>query len=113
MQYEEILDLLSNFNLIAWLIAAIASFFLRKPHKESVSWHVSTGWTMVMIGSLFVVLRQLWKFLPGYEAAQASDLLLNMYMTRFMFGVGGALLISFGIFLLIINYFVIKAKMES
>lgn|GEM_PF-4915379 len=66
-----------------------------------------------MLGSLIVSIRMVWLILPGYKEAEASELLFNMYMLRYLIGAAGAILIGWGMLLLIINYFIIKVKMEN
>ncbi len=105
MTYQEILKLLAQFNLFAWLLAAIASFVVLRITKNN-------GWGPIAVGSMFVVVRQVWKFLPGYKEAQVSDLLFNTYMNRYAFGAVGAALLCVGFVMLINNYFVLKTKLE-
>jgi hypothetical protein len=107
MAYEDILKMLANFNLVAWVIAAISCFFVQRNMR-------SKGWTVIMIGSVFVVVRQLWKVIvPGYGAGQASEVIFNAYMMRYVFGGIGAIIISIGFMMLITNYFVVKTMLEA
>ena len=113
MSYDQLMYFNSYFIVFAWLFAAVVSFFLRHPYKSSGSTHLKTGWTLVMLGSLIVSIRMVWLILPGYKEAEASELWFNMYMLRYLIGAAGAILIGWGMLLLIINYFIIKVKMEN
>ena len=104
MTYQEVLKLLAQFNLFAWLLAAVASFVVLKITGNR-------GWGPIAVGAVFVVLRQAWKFLPGYQEGQASDLLFNTYMNRYLFGAIGAVLLCVGFVMLVNNYFVLTTKL--
>ena len=106
MSYQEILDILAQFNLYAWLIAAVVSLIVWRYTRTN-------GWALIMAGSLFVVLRQVWKLTPDYKVDQASELVFNAYMMRYVFGSTGALLLCIGFIMLIINYYVLQAKLEE
>ena len=106
MSYDEVLGILSQFNLIAWVVVAITSFLVLRIT-------LTKGWIMIMIGALFVVLRQVWKFLPEYSGMQGSEVILNDYMIRFLFGSLGAIVLSIGFVMLIANYYVLKTRMEE
>lgn len=107
MGYEEILKVLGSFNLYAWIIAGVGSFLVQKYLK-------SKGWTIILVGSLFVIVRQIWKVVvSSYGDAGASEVLFNAYMLRYVFGGIGALIISIGLMVLIINYFTTQAKLEE
>ncbi len=106
MTFQEILKLLAQFNLVAWLLAAIASYIVARATGNR-------GWSLIALGSLFVVMRQVWKFLPGYKEGQASDMLFNAYMNRYVFGAIGAIILCAGFIKLINNYFVLKTKLEE
>ena len=71
------------------------------------------GWVVVLIGSLFVVLRMGWSFVPGYRAGKALDVVFNAYMMKFVMGSIGAVILSIGFFMLINSYVVLKTKMED
>lgn len=102
----DILTLLSSFALLAWSIAAVASFFVQR-------YYASRGWSFIMVGSLFVVARQAWKFLPAYSEGSESELIFNGYMMRFIFGASGAILLSIGFLLLITNVYIVRSKLET
>lgn len=106
MSYPELLKLLGQFNLIAWLLAAIASFILLRNTGNK-------GWAWITTASIFVVLRQAAIFFPGYQVAQTSDALFNPYMNRYVFGAVGAILLIIGFITLINNYFVLKTRLEE
>ncbi|MFC1665123.1 hypothetical protein ACFL17_05810 [Pseudomonadota bacterium] len=101
MSYSSVLDTLTHFNLYAWLIAAVGSFLVQRYIR-------SKGWTIIMIGSCFVVLRQLWAFLPGYGDAKSAEYIINAYMNKFLMGTIGAVLILVGTSMLIVNYYVVQ-----
>lgn len=106
MTYSTLLNWLAQFNLFAWLIAAIVSLIVWRYTKTK-------GWFVIMIGAVFVVLRQLWKFLPNYKDAQVSDTLFNTYMMRYILGEIGAILLCIGLIMLIINYYIVKTRLED
>lgn len=103
MTYDYILELLSHFNLIAWVIAAISALFILRATQNK-------GWVLIMFGSLFVVMRQLWKLFPDYELTQESTVLFNTYMMRYVLGATGAILLCIGFIVLIVSYYVMKEK---
>lgn len=82
--YIQILNILGYVNTIAWIIAAIAAYKFRTIFAEN-----SKSWTLIMIGSLFVVGRQLVKLLPFY-ATDFGNIL------RYTVGGIGALIIFIG-----------------
>ena len=106
MTFDELLSILSQFNLIAWIIATIVSFLVLKYTQNK-------GWILIMIGSVLMVFRQLWKFLPAYGQEQASEALFNGYMMRFIFGSAGGVLVISGFITLIVSYYVLKTRMEQ
>lgn len=106
MSLDEILGLLGQFNLIAWIIATLSAFMILKATKNR-------GWILIMIGSLFVVMRQLWKLFPVYKAEAASEVLMNGYMMRYVFGATGAVLLCAGFVSLIVSYYVLQSKMAE
>ena len=106
MSYDSILDFLAQFSLLAWIIVAISCFLVLRATG-------SKGWLFIMIGSLFVASRQMWKFFPAYKIDQVSDAIINMYMLRYVLGWLGALLLSIGFIMLIVNYYVVTTRMES
>ena len=106
MSYELILKILSQFTLISWFIVAISCFFVLRATG-------SDGWLFIMFGSVMVALRQLTKLLPAYKIDQASDAVINMYMMRYTLGSIGAMLLSIGFIMLIVNYYVVKTRMET
>lgn len=102
----DLLNFLSSFALFAWSIAAVASFLVQR-------YYASRGWSFVMVGSLFVVARQAWKFLPAYTENSESDVIFNGYMMRFIFGSTGAVLLSIGFLLLIANVYIVRYRLET
>ncbi len=106
MSFDSILGLLAQFSLFAWIIVAISCFLVLRATG-------SKGWLFIMIGSLFVAFRQIWKFLPGYKIDQVSDAVINMYMMRYIMGWLGAVLLSIGFIMLIVNYYVVKTRLEA
>lgn len=106
MTYDDMLAVLAQFNLIAWIIATVVSFIVLLYTK-------TRAWLLVMVGSAFVVLRQLAKFMPGYEQAQASEALFNAYMIRYLAGSVGAILLSIGLVMLIVNYHVVRSRLDE
>ena len=106
MSYDSILGFLAQFSLLAWIIVAISCFLVLRATG-------SKGWLFIMFGSLFVASRQMWKFFPDYKIDQVSDAIINMYMLRYVLGWLGALLLSIGFIMLIVNYYVVKTRMES
>lgn len=106
MNFNELLQIISQFNLIAWVVVALASLLV-------LLYTRTKAWLVIMIGALFIIARQLWKFFPEYQAMQGSDLIFNAYMMRFLFGSLGAIALSIGFAMLIANYFVMKARMEN
>jgi len=66
-----------------------------------------------MIGAIFIIVRQLWKFFPEYQSMQGSELIFNAYMMRFLFGSLGAIALLIGFTMLIANYYVMKTRMED
>ena len=53
-------------NLYAWIIAAVASYWILRYTQHR-------GWVVVLIGSMFVVMRMGWRFMPGYSDGKALD----------------------------------------
>ncbi len=106
MTFDDILSVLAQFNLVAWLIATIVSLLV-------LLYTRTKAWLVVMIGSLFVILRQGWKFVPGYKDGQASELLFNAYMMRYVFGAIGATILCVGLTMLIINYYVVRSRLDE
>ena len=106
MTYNELIGLLGQFNLIAWIIAGISAFIILRVNNN-------IGWVLIMFGSVFVVLRQVWKFIPNYKLAQESDLLFNVYMIRYVFVAIGAILLCIGLIALITTCYVVKDKMTE
>ena len=106
MTYGDLLGYLGQFNLLAWLLVAIIS---------PIAWiHTRTaGWAMISAGAVFVVLRQAWKLLPSYKLTQESEFLFNAYMLRYVLGSIGALLLCIGLTMLIVNYHVLKARLQE
>ena len=105
MQYSDILNMLDHFGSFSWLIAATISFFIWRYTKAS-------GWRIVLIGSGFAVLRQIWEFLPGYKDAQSSEAVLNMYMIRYILGNVSAFLLIIGLIMLLVNHYILKTRLE-
>ena len=106
MNYDEILQALAQFNLIAWVIVAITSLLVLRYTRTK-------GWSIIMIGAIFIIVRQLWKFFPEYQSMQGSELIFNAYMMRFLFGSLGAIALLIGFTMLIANYYVMKTRMED
>ncbi len=106
MTFDELLGLLAQFNLFAWVIAAIMSFLMLRYTQNK-------GWVLIMMGSLFVVLRQSWKLLPAYKLGQPSEELFNGYMMRYIVGSVGAMLLIIGFITLIVSYYVLKSRLEQ
>ena len=106
MNYDAILDLLDHFGLIAWIVAALACLVAQRYLK-------SRGWTIVMAGSIFVVMRQVWEFLPTYKEAAESEVIFNLYMMRFIIGAVGSLTIFVGLVLLTISALVAQSKISQ
>lgn len=106
MTYTAILDLLNQFGLIAWSVAAAACLIAQRYLK-------SRGWTIVMAGSILVVARQVWEFLPGYKEAAESDVIFNLYMMRFVIGALGSLVIFIGLVLLMVSAMVAQSKISQ
>lgn len=104
MTYDDILGFLSQFSLYAWGIAAIASFIVQH-------YLASRGWTLILLGSIFIAARQAWKFLPIYAADKSSESFFNGYMLRFSFGSIGAILLSIGFLMLIANYQLVRSRL--
>lgn len=106
MSFQEILSILEKFNMIAWLLAAIASFILLRNTGNK-------GWGWITTAAVFVVIRQATKLFPGYKEAQVSDIWFNIYMNRYVFGAIGAIFLCVGFITLINNYFVLKTRLEE
>lgn len=106
MSYHTLLEWLGHFNLYAWIITAFASYWILRYTQHR-------GWVVVLIGSLFVVLRMGWQFMPGYSDGKALDVAFNAYMMKFVMGSIGAVILSVGFFMLINSYVVLKTKMED
>ena len=106
MTYEQILHSLSTFNLFAWVLASIACFVAQRYMRSS-------GWTLMALGSIFVVIRMSWGFIPGYKQAQSSDAFLNLYMAKFLMGGIGAIVLGIGLFMLIVDYFVVQRQLKQ
>ncbi|PLW79854.1 hypothetical protein C0585_05625 [Candidatus Woesearchaeota archaeon] len=82
--FDQILTILGYVNLAAWILAAIASYKFRTIFKEHAK-----SWTLIMVGSIFVVGRQVIKLLPFY----ATDI---GYIARYVVGGIGALILFIG-----------------
>ena len=106
MTYNDLIGWLGQFNLIAWTIVAVSALIILRVNKNP-------GWIMIMIGSLFVVVRQVWKMFPAYKMAQESDLLFNAYMMRYVFGAAGAIFLCIGFIILITTYYVVRDNMRE
>ena len=106
MTFDQFLSVTSQFSLYAWLIAAVASFMLLQYTRTN-------GWIMVMLGSVLMVMRQAWKFMPAYKGGQESDAFLNGYALRHLFGSAGMTFLIIGFIMLIVSYYVIKTRMEG
>lgn len=77
---DEILEMLILAITAAWVFAAVAAYKFKNMFAGG-----SGGWTFVMYGSIFMLIRLLLKYYPGYSDKETS--------LRFMFGcVAGALL---------------------
>lgn len=105
MSFSDILELLDRSSALAWLIAAIVSFFVWKYTKAS-------GWAVVLTGAGFAVLRQVWELIPGYGEAKSSEALFNLYMMRYVWGQIGAFLLIIGLIMLLVNYYIVKTRLE-
>lgn len=106
MSFDQIVEFTSLLGLFAWIVAVIASFWVQRYFN-------SRGWTFMMAGSAFIVVRQLWKQTPLYAGGKESEVLFNGYMTRFVFGGIGATLLSIGLLLLIANYYTVQSRLET
>lgn len=79
-----VIKILGYVNTIAWIFAVFAALKFKsvfKGHNE--------GWTLVAIGSLFVVCRQIIKLLPFYEFEAG-------YISRYVIGGIGAAFLFIG-----------------
>ena len=105
MIFSDILEFLDRFSAIAWLIAAVVSFFVWRYTKAS-------GWSVILVGSGFAVLRQVWELIPGYGDAKSSEALFNLYMVRYFWGQVSAFLLIIGLIMLLVNYYIVKTRLE-
>ena len=106
MTYHDLLSWLTQFNLYAWIIATIMSYWILRYTQHR-------GWVVVMIGSVFVVMRMAWSYMPGYQDGKSLDAMFNAYMMKFVMGSIGAVILSIGFFMLINSYIMLKTKMED
>lgn len=79
---DQIQEMMIAAITIAWVVSAVAAYKFKNMFAGG-----SGGWTLVMYGSIFMLVRLLLKYYPGYSDKETA--------LRFMFGcVAGALLIA-------------------
>ena len=83
--FEYTMSILSYVNMLAWLVAAGASLKFRTFFKSN-----REAWTYIMIGSMFVLGRQIIKLIPAYGV---SDI---VYIIRYVVGGIGSLILFIG-----------------
>lgn len=81
---NQILTFLGYVNTASWVIAAVSAYKFKGLFASS-----QKSWTMVMIGSIFMVARQLCKNIPGYAGS------LDIQLIRYVIGtIAGAILVG-------------------
>jgi len=84
---EQILEFLTYVNTTGWLIASVAAFKFKGMFANS-----NVSWTLVMIGSILMLGRQLFQYLPGYGAD------FDMQVIRFGIGILSGLVLVIGFY---------------
>lgn len=72
-------------NMLAWFIAAGASLRFRIFFPKQ-----AMSWSLILIGSLFVLGRQIIKLFPAYKVLDV------VYMSRYLVGLVGAIILFIG-----------------